>query len=795
MRSIIHFFRITRYCFFIHFVVIFSFVGCQLEAQRDFSVSGKYGAISAGHPLAVNAAKKILERGGNAVDAAICAAFVLGVCDLSNSGLGGDGFALLRLPNGKIESWDGSIKRPSYYFQKNNAGNVNKFKSDNKSEIASEIGLPTIPALLIEMKKNYSNRSLVELMWPAIKFARYGFQVSPYLEHTLGRGLTIFKDNTAMHLYSKNFRAYRVGEKLVQKNLANTLEEMAIDEGYSFYHGKSAKVIIDDLKKRGSRYELSDLLNYKPEKKDPIALEFSDYKVIGVPPPSSSIVSMYLLKDLVTSQYYPDSDAGMFKEIESMGNHLNLKYFYLPACVSNINLYSSIAERAKFFRKKKTVKQFEGNNTTHLCVWDKSGMIVSMTLTLGNHFGSKDFCPLGFFYNNQLKHFWKGFSAEYPDNYPESMGPVSAKSPIIILKKNEPIIAAGGAGSDKIVANTSIILASILMGSDPLKAVHRPRIFADFSGKIIFEWFPDIIDFLNRNSRLFKNTEIMASGSDFFGLISLIVKKSSNLLTAVGDFRRDGSASALRNDPDKPRKFLVEVILSKKGGFKSVELPDLNCFPRQTSNGWKHYSADISNSSSSTTHVNFLDDIDITRFTTEVVIDRNSSSHKNAPENQAPQIKKTTLKGKEKEFFDKIPASLSGEKLLEWLMIEIGLKIPYQSEPGTMTGEELLVSGKGDCSGKARLIVDILQAKGIPARLVGGVILRKGTIEKTHVWNEAYIDGKWLSFCTVNNVFGEIPLNWLILRYGDRKSFPGVSKPIFRVKETTQTQLPVEEKE
>ncbi|MBP5469003.1 MAG: gamma-glutamyltransferase, partial [Candidatus Riflebacteria bacterium] len=161
MRKTTYLFRILFYFFYVGFLLFYS--NCSFAYERIYYSEGMNGAVSCGHPLAARTAIKILKEDGNAVDAAVAAAFVLGVVDFSNSGIGGEGFALIYHPSNKIIAIDGSTKRPA---------------NDIRNEYDCAIALPAIPEMLLKMRRLYGTQSAKKLMTPAIEICNKGFEVS-----------------------------------------------------------------------------------------------------------------------------------------------------------------------------------------------------------------------------------------------------------------------------------------------------------------------------------------------------------------------------------------------------------------------------------------------------------------------------------------------------------------------------------------------------------------------------------------------------------------------------------------
>ncbi len=493
---------------------------------RCFIAGGNTGAVSCGHPLAAAAALQVLQNGGNAVDAAVCAGFMLGVVDFSNSGIGGDGFALVHRPDGRIEAWDASVKRPRF------AGS---------SKIVNHIGLPTVPDLLMQLRRQYGSRPLAALVQPAVSMARNGFNISAYLEKIIERTLPNITDAAAVRFLAPHGYPLRAGQIIRQPLLARTLAEIASDDGHSFYRGDTARSMIVDMRQHGSEYRISDMALFRTRQVEPVRRSWQNYSLYGNPPPACSIASIKLAEDLLNSRInlHEQKAADILATARTGRRILQARYENMAECFGDPYRFIEFADNVVVDHSGDVV---ENGNTTHLCVADKNGMLVSMTLTLGSHFGTGEFSPAGFFYNNGLRNFTDAVS-DYPDNYPADAGPISTKSPIIVIKNGQPVLAIGGAGSERIVFNVGLALARFLQKPDESEQlVSRPRYFLDHKRRLSVEWHPDM-SFIDELSESTLEVSIKPGCDDYFGLLSAIIVEGAQF-TALADPRRDGSCAA-----------------------------------------------------------------------------------------------------------------------------------------------------------------------------------------------------------------------------------------------------------
>ena len=501
------------------------------ENQRIYYSEGFNGAVSCGHPIAAKEAIKVLKDGGNAVDAAITAAFVLGVVDFTNSGIGGEGYALICDSKGRIIAIDGSTRRPSEKIQ---------------HEYKCTISLPAIPEMLLKMRRLYGTKPAKKLLQPAIDLCKNGFEISPYLASIISDRISRIKDSNALLLISPNNTPLKAGQILKQPKLERTIRRLAYDQGLSFYYGEDADKTISDMKSKGSFYSKYDFMKYKSQLCKPIKATYKSYEIFGNPLPSCSVVSIKIALNLLSTKQpllyqTPDEllcQAGIIRKI------LNEKYYNLSDfydCTQNFLHYDSNIMSNQSIDANDT-------NTTHLCVWDKNNMVVSMTLTLGNHFGTCQLAPGGFFYANSLRTYSNSI-VRYSDNYPKNAGSITSKSPIIVTKYGEPCLALGGAGADRIISNTGMILARMLRGYNLSESVTAPRFYLEYNNKLLMEESEKSNErynsFLKQVKEIYPQTSKRAYLHDYFGLVSAIFRADTDkIIEAVGDMHRDGSCLA-----------------------------------------------------------------------------------------------------------------------------------------------------------------------------------------------------------------------------------------------------------
>ena len=263
--------------------------GIWFEAHRPV-VMARNGMVSSGHPLASQAGMTTLQRGGNAVDAAIAVAAALNVVEPQNSGIGGDGYIMVyRKETGKIDVVNGTGAAPYAATR----------------EMFADTGIPwdgilsvSVPGLLgawLSAHERYRSLKLSEVLEPAIDLAHNGFPVSQYLAEDIAATRLLREFPISKAVFAPQGRPLRSGEILYQKDLARTFEKIAEGGGEVFYQGEIARTMVRFSQEQGGLLSMRDLADYRCLWQEPISTSYRGYQVYEAPPNSSGYV---LLQEL-----------------------------------------------------------------------------------------------------------------------------------------------------------------------------------------------------------------------------------------------------------------------------------------------------------------------------------------------------------------------------------------------------------------------------------------------------------------------------------------------------------------
>lgn len=495
---------------------------CQINGisyQANKKIIAENGAVVSAHPLASKAGLYILQKGGNAVDAAIATQWALAVVYPGAGNIGGGGFMVARLNNKQTIALDYRETAPAAAFKDMYLDENGEPISDKSLNGHLSCGVPGTVAGLFAAHQ-YAKLPMKTLIQPAIELAEKGFAITEAEANMLNATKNDFeKYNTVMPVFVKNI-AWKKGDLLVQKDLANTLK-LIRDKGLKgFYEGETAEKIVAEMHRGKGLITLTDLKNYKAIFRKPHIFNYRQHTVIGMPMPSSGGLLLHQMLKMIEPYnisamgFQTPASVQLMIEAERRAYADRAKYmgdadFYevpVTALTSDTYLKNRMQDYrpGKAGNSKQTVEGvvpgYESEETTHLSVIDKQGNAASVTTTLNNVYGSKTVVGgAGFLLNDEMDDF----SAK--PGSPNLFGAVGGKAnaiapgkrmlssmaPIIVLKNNTPFIIAGTPGGTTIptsVFQTIVNIIDFKMTTDD--AVNKP--------KFHHQWLPDVV-FIEKN--------------------------------------------------------------------------------------------------------------------------------------------------------------------------------------------------------------------------------------------------------------------------------------------------------
>ena len=504
----------------------------------------KHGMIATQQFEATNACVEILEEGGNAIDAAVAAAFAVGVCEPMASGLGGQTMMLIYVPQlRKTLAIDGSSRAPSRAV----------IEDFTKKEIRL-IGhrattVPSTPAVLGYVLKTYGTLPLVRVLEPAIRLAEKGYPITE-LQHALQiREKDNWENGNAARFFLKDGNPYPVGAVFKQPVLAETLRRIGQKEIEEFYQGEMAAQIEDDMFKHEGFVRRDDLAKIPyPIERRPISCRLEGYRVMTFPPPAAGrtlIEMLNILGQFQPKKYNPNLLMGTLLLIETI-RRAQLDRRDRPF---DPNFYPQVQDRrmlsedyAKLAGKQIQSRMKKGSGeTTHLSVMDAKGTVVALTQSIERVYGAFVVNPeLGFLYNNYMSAFeYKDITHPY---YLRANGvPWASVAPTIIFKGKKPYLTIGSPGSERLASAILQVLIRLLDGQPPLEAVSAPRVHCSVGGKVSLEAArirDDLIPFLERRGFTIDRRKPI---SFYLGCVQMVLREGKKFI-GVADPRRDGGA-------------------------------------------------------------------------------------------------------------------------------------------------------------------------------------------------------------------------------------------------------------
>lgn len=485
------------------------------EAKAIHEAWGKDWVVSTQGRAATDAVDEIYRAGGNIIDAAIAASFTISVERPQSTGLGGGGFMLYReAKSGKVYAIDFRERAPA-------AANEKMFL-DEKGEPIPEKSLVGIyaaatPGLvrgLMEIHRKFGKIGLNKIVTPAVELATEGVEVYPHLETALKDKAGKLKqyESTRAIFFKADGSSYRLGEKIVQKDLARSLTKIAETAGRDFYQGSIARRIEEATKGWITR---ADLAGYRVKWRTPLRSTFHDYEVISMPPPSSGGVHVieilnYLEREPLKALGFQSAESvhriasAMQSAFVDRARYMgDPDYVHVP--VATLLSKAHATELRRFFNPAKALSADaiggdlpvlpEHSETTHFSIMDREGNVVVSTQTINGWFGSAIVVPgTGILLNNEMDDFSAkpgasnlyGAIGSSANSVQPGKTPLSSMSPTLILEKGQPRMALGAPGGTRIInCVAQTILNHLVYGLPLYESVNAVRIHQ--------QWKPDVL--------------------------------------------------------------------------------------------------------------------------------------------------------------------------------------------------------------------------------------------------------------------------------------------------------------
>ncbi len=498
------------------------------------AVRGAHGMVATDEELGSQAGVEILKRGGNAVDGAVAVAFALAVVEPAAGNIGGGGFMLARMADGRTTFFDyrevapGKASRDMYIKPD---GTLDK----ELSVIGyKSVAVPGTVAGLELALKTYGKLKLAEVLAPAIHLAEDGFPVSEKLARQLeGERAELQQFAISRRIFLNDGKIFHPGDTIRQPELAATLKRIAKNGAAEFYRGETAQMLVDDMKRMGGLITLEDLSQYQPKVRQALHatydLDGHKWDVISSPPPSSGgvaiIEAMNMLHDVSLkgwddaqsvhmvvetmrrvfadrSAYLADPD---YSKVPVEGLTSDCYAKELAATIDSQHASSSKTVKAGTPHvcgvsaandaAPRTITLNDGPHTTHFSVVDAAGSAVASTYTLNNSYGSHVTSSAGFLLNDEMDDFTTqpgvpnalfGLIQSDANAIAPGHRPLSSMTPTILLRDGKLSFVTGSPGGPTIISATLLsVLNWMRLGMDAQAAINAPRFH--------HQWLPDVV--------------------------------------------------------------------------------------------------------------------------------------------------------------------------------------------------------------------------------------------------------------------------------------------------------------
>ena len=475
----------------------------------------KHGMVVSAHRLASEVGVEIMKRGGNAIEAAVAVGFALAVVFPEAGNIGGGGFMLIRMHDEKAVTVDFREKAPKKATRTmylDSAGIV----TDKSVDGHLSVGVPGTVAGLLKALDEFGTMKLHDVIEPSIQLAEHGFVV----DDRLAESFEDYKDillqyPSTVQTFTRGGQLFKEGDTLRQPDLAATLRRIQEEGVDGFYQGTTARLIVEEMRRGGGLITEDDLNDYEAVVRQPLKGSYRGYEILAVPTPSSGGLCLLQLLNIVEGY-----------DLASMGFHSSRSVHVMAEAMKRV-----YADRAEFMgdpdfvdvpvnmliskeyaqmRRNEIdtltatqsslvhhggIKLKEGEHTTHYCVVDREGNVVSTTYTLNDLFGSKVVVGgAGFFLNDEMDDFSSkpgvpniyGLLGSEANAIEPEKRMLSSMCPTIVLKEGKPIIVLGARGGSRIITTVFQTIVNVIdFGMNIQDAIDFPRFH--------HQWLPDTL--------------------------------------------------------------------------------------------------------------------------------------------------------------------------------------------------------------------------------------------------------------------------------------------------------------
>lgn len=496
-------------------------VSSQLYAASNPAVEAQNGMVVTSQHLASQVGVDILKMGGNAVDAAVAVGYAQAVVNPCCGNIGGGGFMTLHLADGTDTFINFRETAPAAASANMYLDADGKVKKDASLYGYLAAGVPGTVLGMETARKKYGKLSREQVMAPAIRLAREGFILTRADTDILDTTVARFKQDpeSARIFLRKDGSPLQPGDRLIQTDLANTLEAIAKEGPSAFYQGKIPQAVEAAAKRGGGILTAADFAHYKVTETAPITCSYRGYKFVSAPPPSSGGVTLCEILNIVEGYDLKSMGFNSAAAIHTLSEAMRHAYMdrntYLgdPEFIKNpidrlVSKRYADDIRKQIVANKATPSEnvqpgmapHEKPETTHYSIVDHQGNAVSTTYTVNGRFGAVVIAPgTGFFLNDEMDDFTVkvgeknlyGLVQGTANAIAPGKRPLSSMSPTLVTKDNKIFMVLGSPGGSRIITITLQTALNVIdHGMAPQEAVDAPRIH--------HQWLPDEVYYEQR---------------------------------------------------------------------------------------------------------------------------------------------------------------------------------------------------------------------------------------------------------------------------------------------------------
>ncbi len=536
------------------------------------TAAGPQFAVATGGTHSAEAAMEIFAQGGNFIDAAVAAAFSLSVERPHSAGLGGGGFATVHWAGKKdglfLDFRETAPQKATHDFFLRPDGKKRVDRSSQEGIFS--VATPGFVAGMWDLHQRGGKLPWAQVLQPAMHLAANGFIIYPHLAERLKKYSDLLrKDEGARGVFFDGKRVLGLGDRLVQRDLANTLSLVAQLGPDVFYKGAVADKIVSTVQKYGGVLSAKDLIDYKAVEREPLVATAGSRKILSAPPPSAGgilLVEMMKVWAGLTSSQKPQSMPGYFhllaevfkrgfaERSQAIGDPAFVK---VPVEALTSDAFADKVREALDPHKAVPSSQIrpglpppESHGTTGLAIMDSDGNAIALSMTINARVGSGIVASgTGILLNNEMDDFSVvagqknlfGLTGDKVNAIAPGKRPASSMAPTIILESGVPVLALTAVGGSRIVsgiAQTTLNYLDVYPG-DLRKALFAPRMH--------HQWLPDkleveeVVSSADRSELKSKGHAVVTMEHD---QIVLAVGKEKEQLRAVHDPRTEGGAQA-----------------------------------------------------------------------------------------------------------------------------------------------------------------------------------------------------------------------------------------------------------